>query len=75
MSRPLDYQRSEITRKWEPLKKILKVGTSSYKLDLLASMTIHNTCHISLLEPYEDNKFPSQIQTPAPPIERDGEPE
>ena len=44
-------------------------------MDLPASMTIHNTFHISLLEPYEDNKFPSQIQTPAPPIEIDGEPE
>jgi hypothetical protein len=38
-------------------------------------MKIHNTFHISLLEPYEDNKFPSQIQTPPPPIEIDGEPE
>ena len=38
-------------------------------------MTIHNTFHISLLEPYENNKFPSQIQTPLPPIESDGEPE
>ena len=52
-----------------------KVETNSYKLDLLASMTIHNTFHISLLEPYEDNNFPSQIQTPPPPIEIDGEPE
>ena len=38
-------------------------------------MTIHNTFHISLLEPYEDNKFPSQIQKPPPPIEIEGEPE
>ena len=38
-------------------------------------MAIHNTFHISLLEPCEDNKFPSQIQTPLPPIEIDGEPE
>ena len=50
------------------------MGTSRYKLDLLASITIHNTLHISLLEPYEDNKFPSLIQTPPPPIEREGEP-
>ena len=56
------------------VKIIKKVGTSSYKLDLPASMRIHNTFHISLLEPYEDNKVPSQIQTP-PPIEIDGEPE
>ena len=49
-----------------PFKIIKKVMTSSYKFDLLTSMKIHNTFHISLLEPYEDNKFPSQIQTPPP---------
>ena len=68
-SKKLDY------KKMGPFKIIKKVGTSSYKLDVLASMTIHNTFHISLLEPYKDNKFPSQIQTPLPPIEIDGEPE
>ena len=62
-------------KKMEPFKIIKKVGTSSYKLDLPASMTIHNTFHLSLLEPGEDNKFPSQIQTPPPPSEIDGEPE
>ena len=68
-SKKLDY------RKMGQFKIIKKVGTSSNKLDLPTSMTIHNTFHISLLEPYEDNKFPSQIQTPVPPIEIDGEPE
>ena len=68
-SKRLDYN------KMGPFKLIRKVGTSSYKLDLPASMTIHNTLHISLLELYEDNKFPSQISTPPPPIEIDGEPE
>ena len=58
-----------------PFKIIKKVGTSSYKLDLPTSMRMHNTFHISLLEPYENNKFPSQIQTPPPPIEIDREPE
>ena len=67
-SKKLDY------KKMGPFKIIRKVGTSSYKLDLPASMTIHNTFHISLLEPYEYNKFPSQIQTPPPPMEIDGEP-
>ena len=56
-------------KKMGPFKIIKKVGTSSYKLDLPVSMTIYNTFHISLLEPYEDNKFPSQTQTPPPPIE------
>ena len=58
-----------------PFEIIKKVGTSSYKLDLPTSMKIHNIFHISLLELYEDNKFPSQIQTHPPPIEIDGEPE
>src|ERR1700761_5004681 len=62
-------------KKMGPFKIIKKVWTSSYKLDLPTSMRIHNTFHISLLELYEDNKFPSQIQTPPPPIEIDGEPE
>ena len=68
-SKKLDY------KKIGPFKIIKKVGTSSYKLDLPTWMTIDNTFHISLLEPYEDNKFPSQIQTPPPLIEIDGEPE
>ena len=32
-------------------------------------MRINNTFHISLLEPYEDNKLPSQIQEHSPPIQ------
>ena len=68
-SKKLDYE------KMGPFKIIKKVGTSSYKLDLPASKTIHNTFHISLLEPYEDPKFPSQIQAPPLPLEIDGEPE
>ena len=69
LSKNFDYN------KMGPFKIIKKVGTSSYKLDLPASMTIHNTFHISLLESYKDKKFPSQIQIPPPPIEIDGEPE
>ena len=68
-SKKLDY------KKMGPFKIVKKVGTSSYKLDLLASMRIHNTFHISLLKPYEENKYHLQIQTPSPPIEIDGEPE
>ena len=52
-SKKLDY------KKMGPFNITKKVGMSSYKLDLPASMTIHNTFHISLLEPYENNKFPS----------------
>ena len=68
-SKKLDY------KKLGPFKIINKVGTSSYKLDLPTSMRIHNTFHLSLIELYKDNKFPSQIQTPPPPIEIEEEPE
>jgi len=38
-------------------------------------MRFHNTFHISLLEPYNDNKFSSQRAQPPPPIIIEGEPE
>jgi len=38
-------------------------------------MAIHNTFHISLLEPYQDNRFPSQIKELPPPIQIEGEDE
>ena len=62
-------------KKMVPVTMIKKVGTSSYKVDLPASMTMHNTFLIALLEHYEDNKFPSQIQTSPLPIQIEGEAE
>ena len=38
-------------------------------------MIIHNTFHISLLEFYQDKRFPSEIKEPAPPILIEGEDE
>jgi len=58
-----------------PFKILARIGTSAYKLDLQASMRIHNTFHISLLELYNDNKLPSQRSEPPPPIIIEGEPE
>ena len=52
-----------------PFRILEKIGTSAYKLALPPSMAIHNTFHISLLEPYQDNRLPSQIQELPPPIE------
>ena len=68
-SRKLDW------RKLGPFKITAKIGSNAYKLDLPPSMRIHNTFHISLLEPYENNKFPSQIQQPPPPIQIEGKDE
>jgi len=68
-SKKLDY------KKIGPLKMLAKVGTRAYKLALPPSMAIHNTFHISLLEPYQDNRFPSQIKDPPPPIQIEEEDE
>jgi len=68
-SKKLDY------KKIRPFKILAKVGTSAYKLALPPSMAIHDTFHISLLEPYQDNRFPSQIKEPPPPIQIEEEDE
>ena len=62
-------------KKIGPFKITAKIGSNPYKLDLPSLMRIHNTFHISLLEPYKENKFPSQIQEPPPPIQIGGEDE
>jgi len=48
-SKKLDY------KKIGPFKILAKIGTSAYKLALPPSMAIHNTFHISPLEPYQDH--------------------
>jgi len=58
-----------------PFKILAKIGTSAYKLALPPSRAIHNTFHISLLEPYQDNGFPSQMKEPPPPIQIEGQDE
>jgi len=59
-------------KKIRPFKILAKIGTSAYKLALPPSMAIHNTFHISLLKPYQNNQFPSQIKEPSPPIQIQG---
>jgi len=68
-SKKLDY------KKIGPFKILAKIGTIAYKLALPPSMAIHNTFQISLLKPYQDNRFPSQIKEPPPPIQIKGEDE
>jgi len=68
-SKKLDY------KKIRPFQILAEIGTSAYKLALPPSMAIHNTFHISLLDPYQDNRFPSQIKEPPPPIQIEGEDE
>jgi len=66
-SKKLDY------RKIGLFKILATIGTSAYKLVLPPSMAIHNTFHISLLEPSQDDRFPSQIREPPPPGQIEGE--
>jgi len=68
-SKKLDY------KKIGPFNILAKIGTSAYKLALQPSMAIHNTFHISLIEPYQDNRFPSQMKEPSLPIQIEGEDE
>jgi len=65
----LDYKRIS------PFEILAKIGESAYKLDLPPSIRIHNRFHISLLELYHHNKFPSQRTQPRPPIIIEREPE
>ena len=68
-SKKLDYKKIGAS------KILAKIGISAYKLGFPPSMKIHNTIHLSLLESYQDNQFPSQIQEPPPPIQIEGEDE
>ena len=67
--RKLDY------KKIGPFKIFARIETSAYKLAIPPSMKIHNTIKIFLLEPYQDNGFPSQIQEPTTPMQIEGEEE
>jgi len=58
-----------------PFRILAKIGESASRLELPHSMRIHNTFHISLLELYHDDKFPSQQTQPPPQIIHKGEPE
>jgi len=68
-SRKLDY------KKIGPFEILAKTGMNTDRLKFPPTMKIHNNIHISLLEPYHNNQFPSQRQEPPPPIIIDGEPE
>ena len=50
-----------------PFKILRIVGSSAYRLDLPATMKVHPTFHVSLLEPYHSNDLPAR--RPAPPPE------
>jgi len=68
-SKKLDYKNIR------PFNILAKIGTSAYKEALPPSMAIHITFHISLLKPYQENQFLSQIKEAPPPIQIEGEDE
>lgn len=68
-SKKLDYEKIGL------YKIGAKIGRSAYKLEVTPLMNNHNTFHISLLEPYQDNQFASQMQNPPLSLEIDGESE
>jgi hypothetical protein len=58
-----------------PFKVLEKVGATSYRLQLPASMQIYPVFHSNLLRLDPDNPLPGQIQEPPPPIKIEGEEE
>ena len=51
------------------------IGKYACRLELPATMKVHNVFHVRLLEPAASDPFPGQVIPPAPPVEVDGEKE
>ena len=52
-----------------------KIGSHAYRLELPATVRIHNDFHVSLLSLANEDSYPGQHLPPPPPIEVDGEEE
>jgi hypothetical protein len=56
-----------------PYKVLEKVGTNAYRIELPASIKVHDVVNASKLRKAADNPLPGQIEDEPPPIEVDGE--
>ena len=62
-------------KRLRPFPVMALVGRYACRLELPATMKIHNVFHVCLLEPAASDPFPGQIIPPAPPVEVDREEE
>ena len=60
-SKKLDWKRLG------PFEIAKRIGTQAYQLKLPATMRIHPTFHVSLLDPYRESLIPDRVQRPPPP--------
>ena len=60
-------------KKYGPFKILKKIGTRAYRLELHSRWRIHNVFHVSLLEPYIQNKLEGRTQTRPDPEEINGD--
>ena len=58
-----------------PYRVLEKVGANAYRIELPASIKVHNVLNASKLRKAADDPLPGQIADEPPPIEVDGEQE
>lgn len=52
-----------------PFTVLDEIGSHAYRIQLPATMKVHNVFHASLLRPYTPASYPGQATEPPPPIE------
>jgi hypothetical protein len=52
-----------------PFTVLDEIGSHAYRIQLPATMKVHNVFHASLLRPYTPPSYPGQATEPPPPIE------